>query len=107
MRSSRSGQGNVPAVVRDGRGRGIRAAWRSLVILCGTMSVSAPLLATGKTFSVKDAIEMTEFAYPAIGLDGKVSFSPNRRYFMILTERGDTEKDVAEYTIWVWRSDDG
>src|SRR5258706_12212484 len=57
-------------------------------------------------FSVSHAVGMTEFIYPAIGLSGEPLFSPDRKYVVFTTARGVAERNVIEYTIWLWRTEE-
>ncbi|HKU27188.1 MAG TPA: hypothetical protein VJQ54_17065 [Candidatus Sulfotelmatobacter sp.] len=49
-----------------------------------------------------DAIEMTEFSYPAIGLSGQAIMSPDGRFAAFVTARGLLADNVIEYSLWLW-----
>jgi dipeptidyl aminopeptidase/acylaminoacyl peptidase len=49
----------------------------------------------GHRFTVKDDIEMTTYI-------GDPLFSPDGKWFLVLTQRGLLERNVPEYTIWLW-----
>ena len=48
-------------------------------------------------FTVRDSVQMAEFTSSAV-------FSPDRRYFVIVTERGVLPEGVQEATIWLFNS---
>jgi hypothetical protein len=48
-------------------------------------------------FAVRDSVEMAEFTSSA-------AFSPDRRYFVIVTERGVLPEGIQEATIWLFNS---
>jgi len=51
-------------------------------------------------FTVRDSIEMARFA----DFDPKVEFSPNQKYFAIVTSRGVIRSNAIESTIWVFKT---
>jgi dipeptidyl aminopeptidase/acylaminoacyl peptidase len=53
-------------------------------------------------FTVKDSIEMSRFERG----DGGPSFSPDKKYFAVVTSRGILRSDEIESTLWVFRADD-
>jgi dipeptidyl aminopeptidase/acylaminoacyl peptidase len=53
-------------------------------------------------FTVTDSIEMTRFE----GEGGEPIFSPDKRYFAVVTSRGIVQSDQVESTLWVFRADD-
>src|SRR6266403_5067232 len=60
----------------------------------------------GRPFTLADDVELTYFGDPYSGLADAVAFSPDRRYFVVNTERGRLDISRAESTLWVYRSKD-
>ena len=63
-------------------------------------STEAPTHAVGRYFSVRDSIRMSRFDVP----NGEPLFSPDKRFFSIVTSRGIIESDSIESTLWVFRT---
>jgi dipeptidyl aminopeptidase/acylaminoacyl peptidase len=53
-------------------------------------------------FTVRDSIEMARFEREG----GEPSFSPDKKYFAVVTSRGLLRSDEIESTLWVFRADD-
>jgi dipeptidyl aminopeptidase/acylaminoacyl peptidase len=67
----------------------------------------APCGAKERRFTVTDDIAFVHFGHPyEEGKADAVTFSPDRRYFVVYTERGLIEKDRCESTLRVFRAED-
>src|SRR5580692_217187 len=53
-------------------------------------------------FTVRDSIEMARFQRRG----GEPSFSPDKKYFAVVTSRGIPQSDEIESTLWIFRSDE-
>src|SRR6266853_4142080 len=51
--------------------------------------------ASGRYFTVTDDIEMARMQEQPV-------FSPDKKYFYVVTQRGLLDQNVPEYTVWVW-----
>ena len=75
---------------------------RCAALLCAQLlwlsHAGADVPPTARPFRVTDDIEMTKFLYPE--REGHASFSPDGRYFMFVTERGDLGHNCVEDVIW-------
>src|SRR5580704_11494047 len=49
-------------------------------------------------FNVRDSIEMARFGR----VDDERLFSPDGKYFAVVTSRGDIEKNEVESTVWIF-----
>src|SRR5467141_3087574 len=57
-----------------------------------------------RPFTSKDDVALTLFEYAGRGAPGGViKYSPDGRYFAVVTERGRLDLDAPEDTIWVFR----
>jgi hypothetical protein len=71
-----------------------------LAILGGFHTV---LQAQGRLFTVADSIGMQRFVNPDPGASGRVtSFSPDGRFFAVVTTRGLLRDNLLESTIWLF-----
>src|SRR5882762_1909306 len=62
--------------------------------------------AAQRRFRVADDIGLSHFGDPYTGQVDAVTFSPDRRYFVVDTERGRLDLNRPESTLRVYRSDD-
>ena len=53
------------------------------------------------TFTVRDSIEMVRFDR----VDPKIEFSPDDRFFAVVTSRGILRADTVESTIWIFSTE--
>jgi hypothetical protein len=56
----------------------------------------------GHYFSVRDSIEMSRFEI----VGGQPKFSPDNKYFFVITSRGILQSDKIESTLWVFRTEE-
>lgn len=76
----------------------LAAAWYgALAVAFGVLIAGAQAVA--RPFSVRDDITMR---LPLT----EVQFSPNGRYFYILTMRGSLAENLPQYTAWIWSTED-
>jgi dipeptidyl aminopeptidase/acylaminoacyl peptidase len=60
-----------------------------------------------RSFGPADDVELSLFHYAGKHVNGGViKFSPDGRYFAVVTERGRLDKDAPEDTIWVFRTEE-
>src|SRR5467141_3947293 len=60
--------------------------------------------AFGRSFTPKDDVGIALFEYAGHGAPGGViKYSPDGRYFAVVTERGRLDLNAPEDTIWVFR----
>jgi len=80
------------------------------VAICVLCLLAAPPLVNSQTgsrrFSVRDDIEVVHFEDPPGSAPGTVKFSPDYRYFAVITERGILDRDVVEDSLWTFRTED-
>lgn len=93
-------------------------AWLSLAIgptLCQASSADAAGGPSKRPFTIKDSIEIsrivetdawTKLASQGERNAGKPIFSPDRRYFLLVTQRGNLKSDTLEGTIWLFNTQD-
>lgn len=83
-------------------------ALRFVVLLLSFFVVFGGSCALGqRPFTPKDDIELTLFEYAGIGAPGGIiKYSPDGKYFAVLTERGRLDLNAPEDAIWVFRTDD-
>jgi dipeptidyl aminopeptidase/acylaminoacyl peptidase len=81
--------------------------------LCATILafVSSPCTSgetiSGRRFTVADDVGLALLEYAGRGAPGGViKYSPDGRYFAVLTERGRLDRSAPEDTIWVFRIED-
>src|ERR1700756_2689761 len=73
---------------------GRRVVWLLLILILWPALVIAD---SSVRFAVRDSVQMADFTRSA-------TFSPDRRYFAIVTERGVLPEGVQEATIWLFNS---
>ena len=78
--------------------------WNSLLIGTGTMSAGSQAQQSPRPFTVADSIKMTHFEVPDEGAPGDIPVSPDGKKFLIITQRGNLEKNVREYSLLVYAS---
>ena len=60
-----------------------------------------------RSFSVRDDIEMVHFVDPfQTGLRSPIKYSPDGRYFAVVTEHGLLEENTIEDSLWVFSTSD-
>jgi len=60
-----------------------------------------------RPFTAKDDVGLALFEYAGIGAPGGViKYSPDARYFAVVTERGRLDLNAPEDTIWLFRTED-
>src|ERR1700687_5215134 len=60
-----------------------------------------------RPFTAADDVGMALFEYAGMGTPGGViKYSPDGRYFAVVTERGRLDLNAPEDTIWVFRIED-
>jgi hypothetical protein len=69
-----------------------------LTLLCATAEAQGR-----RKFSLADDIEMSKIAGQGGSYD-LVTFSPDGRYFAVVTERGLLDRDLVEDSIWTWKT---
>jgi hypothetical protein len=80
----------------------------TLLVAAGSAQTSARSAANvtmeaKRSFTVRDDIEMVEFVDSfQTALRSPIKYSPDGRYFAVVTERGLVEKNIVEDTIWVF-----
>jgi dipeptidyl aminopeptidase/acylaminoacyl peptidase len=57
---------------------------------------------SGHSFAVKDSIEMARFERTG----GEPKFSPDKKYFAVVTSRGLLESNETESTLWIFQSNE-
>src|SRR5437660_8774151 len=63
--------------------------------------------AFARSFTPKDDVGLALFEYAGRGAPGGViKYSPDGRYFAVVTERGRLDLNAPEDTIWVFRIED-
>jgi len=75
-------------------------------VVTGVALTIVPCEATKRRFTVADDITLTHFGDPYTGEADPVTFSPDRRYFVVCTERGLLEQNRPESTLRVFRTDE-
>src|SRR6266853_5390366 len=84
--------------------RAERCAWLSLVALA---TFSSCLAFGQRPFTAEDDVGLALFEYGGRGASGGViKYSPDGRFFAVVTERGRLDLNVPEDTIWVFRTED-
>jgi dipeptidyl aminopeptidase/acylaminoacyl peptidase len=58
-----------------------------------------------RQFTVADSIRMTHFVVPNEGASEAVPFSPSKKSFFVITERGLLDKNLREFSLLVYKSD--
>lgn len=77
------------------------------LLLCMEMGGQVPLCGAEKRrFIVADDITLVHFGDPYTARADPVTFSPDRRYFVVDTERGLLDQDRPESTLRVFRTED-
>src|SRR6266576_5769081 len=56
-----------------------------------------------RPFTAKDDVGMALFEYAS---GGSIRYSPDARYFAVVTERGRLDLNAPEDTIWVFRTEE-
>ena len=75
-----------------------------LALTCTTL---AGAYAQDQAFSVKDDIKMVRFSDPsALDKDAVAKFSPDGKYFAVVTSKGITEFNQIESTLSLFRADE-
>jgi len=60
-----------------------------------------------RPFTAKDDVGLALFEYAGLGAPGGViKYSPDGRYFVVVTEGGRLDLNAPEDTIWVFRFED-
>jgi len=77
---------------------GTRVRRRCLLTLGCILLASTCSLANERVFTVRDSIEMVRFFRD----DAHVQFSPDARYFAVVTSRGILSSDKIESTLWIF-----
>lgn len=78
----------------------------AFVFLISAWAFASPGFAQ-RPFTAKDDVELALFEYAGIGAPGGViKYSPDARYFAIVTERGRLDLNAPEDTIWLFRTED-
>ena len=92
----------------DGVTLWLRLLWSlaCAIILIGTLSLcvfgQAP---SNRKFAPEDDVGLTLFEFAGRGAPGGViKFSPDGRFFAVLTERGNLQRNAPEDTIWVFQT---
>ena len=62
----------------------------------------SPSQSSGPHFTVKDSIEMARFERGS----GEPEFSPDKKYFAVVTSRGLLQSNQIESTLWVFQSEE-
>jgi dipeptidyl aminopeptidase/acylaminoacyl peptidase len=65
-------------------------------------AVESPVPSSGRHFEVKDSIEMVRFKR----VGGEPEFSPDKKYFAVVTSRGLLQSNEIESTLWIFASDE-
>src|SRR6266853_5434267 len=82
-----------------------RIGFSSAAVLWCFSAICAP--ACARPFTPADDVELALFEYAGYGAPGGViKYSPNARYFAVVTERGRLDLNSPEDTIWVFRIED-
>src|SRR5713101_6860227 len=77
-----------------------------LVLVAVVMSIIVPSEAKKRPFTVADDITLAHFGDPYTGEAEPVTFSPNRRYFVVCTEQGLIDQNRPESTLRIFRTED-
>jgi hypothetical protein len=79
------------------------ASWLCLL----TMPSLAAASEQPHPFQVKDSIEMVRFSDPsAADLNSRAKYSPDGRFFFVVTSRGILSSNKVESTLWLYRTQD-
>ena len=78
----------------------------AIMTLFSSFGSARAATAPGRPFTVRDGIEMTQFSDPS-SLDetAEVKYSPNGRYFAIVTSRGIISSDCIESTLSIFNTE--
>ncbi len=81
----------------------IRLAVAVVIISCAAAGQNSPTV--GRSFSVRDSIEMTTFSDPFIRNPGAVSkLSPDKKHFLVVTTKGLFESNQLRSELWIYDS---
>jgi hypothetical protein len=70
------------------------------MIACIAGATASP----NRVFSALDDVQMAQFIDPLDGV-GSINFSPDGRYFVVVTERGLLRRNRPQDTISIWNTD--
>jgi dipeptidyl aminopeptidase/acylaminoacyl peptidase len=89
------------------RGKAHLAIWAVLVLILFSLALSGNELPAKekRPLTAKDEIELAHFGDPYSGHPEAVFFSPDRRYFVVMTERGELSRNRVESTLRVYTSE--
>jgi dienelactone hydrolase len=81
----------------------VRCGVLAAVLCAGALRAETP---GPRPFTTRDAIEMSSIVHYTVSEEGFTRaapvFSPDRKYFFLITERGDLARDRIESTIWLF-----
>jgi dipeptidyl aminopeptidase/acylaminoacyl peptidase len=83
-----------------------RNAWRLYVPVLLAIVFAELHCEAARVFTVADDIGLSHFGDPYTGQVDPITFSPNRRYFVIVTERGALEQNRPESTVRIYQTHD-
>ncbi len=90
----------------QGTWRGLLAVLLLLGALCATRPSRAAEGPAPRPFTTRDAIELSSIVHYTASEEGFTRAapvtSPDRKYFFLITERGDLARDHIESTIWLF-----
>jgi len=82
-----------------------RIFWDTLLVGIATVLTAFPCLAAKKPFTVADDIAIAHFGDPYSGQAEAITFSPDRKHFVVDTERGLLESNRPESALRIFNTE--
>src|SRR6266849_5734747 len=85
----------------------LQLAMRFVALFFSFLILGCSLALGQRPFSPEDDVGLTLFEYAGRGAPGGViKYSPDAKYFAVVTERGRLDLNAPEDTIWVFRMEE-